>query len=133
VCPTRAGGAKVDRVRSAVYLATRYIIVASMTESTYYILASLYGERRHGYAILKEVERLSGGDVRLPVGTLYGALDRLLRAGLVAVDGEEIVDGRARRYYTVTGLGERELFEEADRLRRAARVVRRPAPREATS
>ncbi|MBV9805390.1 MAG: helix-turn-helix transcriptional regulator [Solirubrobacterales bacterium] len=104
-----------------------------MTESTYYILASLYGERRHGYAIIKEVERLSGGDVRVPVGTLYGALDRLLKTGLVALDGEEIVDGRARRYYTVTGVGERELLEEADRLRRAARAVRRPSPREATS
>ena len=108
-------------------------LVIEMTESTYYILASLYGERRHGYAIIKEVERLSGGDVRVPVGTLYGALDRLLKTGLVALDGEEIVDGRARRYYTVTGVGERELLEEADRLRRAARAVRRPSPREATS
>ena len=104
-----------------------------MTESTYYILASLHGERRHGYAIIKETERLSGGDVRLPVGTLYGALERLLKAGLVAVDGEAIIDGRARRYYRLTGLGERELLEEAQRLRRAARVVRKPMPRRATS
>ncbi len=104
-----------------------------MTESTYFILASLQGERLHGYAIIKETARLSAGRVRVPVGTLYGALDRLLKMGLVAVDGEEVIDGRARRYYTLTGLGEGELLKEAERLRRAARIVRKPAPRGATS
>lgn len=98
-----------------------------MREPTYFILASLLGERRHGYAIIKETERLSNGRVTLPAGTLYGALDRLLKTGLVAAEGEEIVDGRARRYYALTETGERELREEAERLRHAARAVLKPA------
>jgi len=56
------------------------------------------------YAIIKETERLSGGDVRLPVGTLYGALERLLNEGLVSVDGEEIIEGRAALSPGLAGL-----------------------------
>ena len=43
--------------------------------------------------------------MRITAGTLYGGLDRLLGQGLVAVEGEEVVNGRARRYYSVTGEG----------------------------
>ena len=42
------------------------------------ILISLADQPRHGYALLKDVEALSGGRVRLSTGTLYGALRRLL-------------------------------------------------------
>ena len=45
-----------------------------LRESTYFILAALLDGPRHGYAIVKEVEQLSGGRVRLSAGTLYGAL-----------------------------------------------------------
>jgi DNA-binding PadR family transcriptional regulator len=98
-----------------------------MRAPTYFILASLLDERRHGYDIIRQAARLSSGDVRLAAGTLYGALDRLLKAGMVDVVGEEIVDGRARRYYALTELGRRELQAEAERLRHAARAVLRPA------
>lgn len=47
----------------------------------------------------------TGGRLRIAVGTLYGALERLERAGLVAAGAEEIVDGRARRYYRLTEEG----------------------------
>jgi PadR family transcriptional regulator PadR len=100
-----------------------------MTEPTYFIMASLLGARRHGYGIIKQTERLSDGRVQLAVGTLYGALDRLLKGGLVNAGGQEIVDGRARRYYVLSEAGERVLREEAERLRLAARAVPR-TPRE---
>jgi DNA-binding PadR family transcriptional regulator len=61
--------------------------------------------------------------VRITAGTLYGAIDRLIERGLVAPDGEEIVSGRLRRYYRITGEGERVVGEEAARLRAAAEVV----------
>ncbi|MFI7110127.1 PadR family transcriptional regulator [Nonomuraea sp. NPDC050227] len=50
--------------------------------------------------------RSSGERVRLRAGTLYAALDRLHAEGLVAADREEVVDGRARRYYRLTSDGE---------------------------
>ncbi len=98
-----------------------------MTEQTYFIMASLLGQRRHGYGIIKQSERLSDGRLQLAVGTLYGALDRLLKAGLVNDDGQEIVDGRARRYYVLSEAGQHVLREEAERLRLAARAVPRTA------
>jgi len=49
-----------------------------LTEPVLLVLLSLAEQPRHGYAILKDVERMSGGRVKLSTGTLYGALRRLL-------------------------------------------------------
>jgi DNA-binding PadR family transcriptional regulator len=94
-----------------------------MREPTYFTLAALLDGPLHGYAIAKRAELLSGGRVRPAAGTLYAALDRLLDQGLVAVDGEEVVRGRARRYYRITGAGGEAVRGEAERLRQAAAVV----------
>lgn len=94
-----------------------------MSEATYFILAALLGGPLHGYAIIKRAGEQSGGRVRLAVGTLYGALDRLAGNGLIAVDREEIVDGRARRYYRITEAGTRAVTQEAARMEQAARIV----------
>jgi DNA-binding PadR family transcriptional regulator len=69
----------------------------------------------HGYAILAEVRSLSDGAIELGTGTLYGALERLQDAGMVAVVDEEVVDGRLRRYYHLTESGRRVLVGELDR------------------
>jgi PadR family transcriptional regulator, regulatory protein PadR len=98
-----------------------------MSEATYYVLAALLEERLHGYGIIKRVERLSGGSTKLTTGTLYGALDRLVGQGLVEPAGEEQVEGRLRRYYRITDDGAEAVRAEAERMRRAARVVARPA------
>lgn len=97
---------------------------SAMSLRTYYILAALLESRLHGYGIISAVERLSGGEVRLAAGTLYGVLDRLTTQGLVEVAGEEVVAGRFRRYYRITSSGAEAVREEAARLRRAARAVR---------
>ena len=97
---------------------------SGMREPTYYALASLIDGPLHGYAMIKRAEELSGDRVRLTAGTLYGALDRLVDEGLVEVVGEEIVNGRARRYYRLTVDGSEALSREADRMERAVRVVR---------
>ena len=52
----------------------------ALTESTYYILLSLY-HPQHGYGIMQQTEQLSGGRVHLAAGTLYGALNSLVEAG----------------------------------------------------
>ncbi|MBW8487024.1 PadR family transcriptional regulator [Actinomadura sp. PM05-2] len=99
-----------------------------MTEPTYFILAALLDGPSHGYGIIKLAERESGGRVRLAVGTLYGALDRLAEAGLVALDREETVQGRPRRYYRITDDGQDAVAAEAARMRAAALAVTRRLP-----
>ena len=107
-----------------------------MREPTYFILAALQDEPLHGYAIIIRAGELSQGRVRLATGTLYAALDRLSGEGYIAATHEEIVNGRARRYYTLTPDGAAALRSEADAMAAAARVVtdrtaRSSAPRPA--
>jgi PadR family transcriptional regulator PadR len=102
-----------------------------MNEPTYFTLAALLDGPLHGYGIVKRAAELSDGRLKIAAGTLYGVLDRLREQGLVAEEGQEIVDGRARRSYRLTGEGEAAVTAEAARLRSAARVVqaRRPVTR----
>jgi len=93
-------------------------------EPTYVVLAALLEGPLYGYAIVKTAEELSGGQVKLTAGTLYGALNRLCQEGLVAEDHEEVVDGRKRRYYRLTETGVEALTSEADRLALLADAVR---------
>ncbi|MFC9226045.1 PadR family transcriptional regulator [Streptomyces hygroscopicus] len=95
----------------------------SLTEPQYFILAALMDGPLHGYGIIKAAERATDGRLRIAVGTLYGALERLERAGLLAAGHEEIVDGRARRYYRLTEDGAEALGREALRMQQAAAVV----------
>jgi DNA-binding PadR family transcriptional regulator len=94
-----------------------------MRPQTYFVLAALLDGPLHGYAIVKRATQLSQGTVTLAAGTLYGALDRLAGEGLVAEDGQEIVAGRARRYYRLTDAGRSALEAEATWLKHAAAVV----------
>ncbi len=94
-----------------------------MTPATYFILAALQREPLHGYAIMQRAAELSQGGVRLATGTLYAALDRLTGADFITTTAEEVVNGRARRYYTLTDDGRAALRAEAERLAAAARVV----------
>jgi len=106
-----------------------------MREPTFLILTALTGTPRHGYGIIQEVAALSAGRVTLLPGTLYTALDRLCAQGLVAADREEVVDGRLRRYYRLTGEGLTTLGTETARLRHLAKVaearLRQARPRHA--
>jgi DNA-binding PadR family transcriptional regulator len=99
-------------------------MLPSMREPTYFILATLLDGPLHGYAIIREAGQLSGGRVRLTAGTLYGALDRLSGDRLVEESGQEVVGGRARRYYRLTSAGTAALREEAARMESAAALVR---------
>jgi DNA-binding PadR family transcriptional regulator len=88
----------------------------AMQEATFLILTALAESSQHGYGIIADVTDISGGRVRLRAGTLYTALDRLRADGLIAVDREEIVENRLRRYYRLTPEGEKRLADEAARL-----------------
>lgn len=97
--------------------------MAGIRRPSFLILSALALEPLHGYAVIKEVSRLSDGTVDLAAGTLYAALDRLTDEGLVEVDREETVDGRLRRYYRLTRTGTTTLAAEAEQMRRDVRMV----------
>ncbi|WP_406142293.1 PadR family transcriptional regulator [Streptomyces sp. NBC_01089] len=94
-----------------------------MTQAAFFILTALIDEPRHGYGIVREVEELSDGDVRLRVGTLYGVLDRLAADGLIELDREEVQQGRLRRYYALTDDGAAAVSAEAARMAAGARTA----------
>jgi PadR family transcriptional regulator, regulatory protein PadR len=108
-----------------------------MREPTFFVLASLADGRKHGYGIIKDAEELSAGRVRLKVGTLYAALDRLQSEGLVAEAGDEVVAGRLRRYFELTDPGAASLDAESERqalnARRATHRLKKRAARLATA
>ena len=114
------------RLTTAVADSTINCILAGMAglrRPSFLILSALALGPLHGYAVIKEVARLSADSVHLAAGTLYAALDRLSDEGLVEVDREETVDGRLRRYYRLTGPGATALAAEAEQMRRDARMV----------
>lgn len=96
-----------------------------MREPTFLILTALASGRAHGYGVIRAVEEISDGRVRLRAGTLYTALDRLVTDGLLVADGEEVVDGRNRRYYAITADGTQVLRDQIDRLEANAATARR--------
>jgi len=94
-----------------------------MQEATFLILTALAGGSQHGYGIITDVAQISNRRVQLRAGTLYTALERLCADGLIAVDREEVVDSRLRRYYRLTPEGGDRLADEAERLRANAQVA----------
>lgn len=88
-----------------------------LTEATFYILLSLASERKHGYAIMKEVRILSDNRVVLSTGTLYGALKRLLELGWIKRVNDSENGKRARQAYALTDAGRRVLDAEVTRLK----------------
>jgi DNA-binding PadR family transcriptional regulator len=93
-----------------------------MSEAVVLILLSLADQPRHGYAILKDIQKLSDDRVRLSTGTLYGALRRLLEDGWIARFQEED-RSRAKQAYRLTALGRRNLQEEVSRMKQLTRVA----------
>lgn len=85
------------------------------------IVVALAGQERHGYAIMREVEQLSGGAVRMGPGTIYGSLKRMIDQGLVEETDQRpdpALDDQRRRYYRLTDLGHRVGAAEGARLQR---------------
>jgi DNA-binding PadR family transcriptional regulator len=86
--------------------------------SQHLVLALLDGEQ-HGYALMRHVEELSDGTVRMGPGTLYGTLNRLVTDGLIVETTHRIArePGDRRRYYELTADGREAAVAELDRLR----------------
>src|SRR5438477_10367637 len=98
-----------------------------LSPAVFHILLALAEGEKHGYAIMREAERLSEGQVHLGPGTLYGSIKKLLAAGMIQESGnrpDPELDDERRRYYRLTEDGQRVLSVEAERLSRLLRVAR---------
>jgi len=97
-----------------------------LTPAVLHILLSLADGQKHGYAIMQEVGVRTGGAMRMGPGTLYGSIQRMLKDGLI-VEAQERADAahgeERRRYYRLTGFGQRVLQAEARRLEQLVRIA----------
>ena len=92
------------------------------TRIEFHVLVALLDGPRHGYGIMKDVEELTSGELRLGPGTLYSAIKRLLGAVLIE---ECDADAERRRCYRLTRKGKAVANEEAQRLSVLVRVARK--------
>jgi DNA-binding PadR family transcriptional regulator len=95
--------------------------------ATFHILLALCDDDRHGYAILQEVARRTGGELRLSAGTLYRSIQRMLEQGLLEERRERPApeqDDERRRYYRITSFGSAVARAEAERLNALVRLAR---------
>ncbi len=84
-----------------------------------HVLLAIGPDERHGYAIMGEITRITGGAVRLGPGAIYTTIRRLLDDGLIEESSERPdpdVDDQRRRYYRLTGVGRSTAASEVRRL-----------------
>lgn len=93
-----------------------------LTPAMFYVLVAMADGEAHGYAVLKDVEQLTGGEVRLSTGTLYGIIKRLLADGLVR---EQRAGDPRRRSYELTPFGRDVAKAEAARLEQTLAIARK--------
>ena len=92
----------------------------------YLTLIALADADQHGYGLVKTIETLSGGTLKLVPGNFYSVLQRLLNDGLLAESGRrpaQDLDNRRRRYYAITELGRAVSEAETARLKSLIRVA----------
>ncbi|MBR3784870.1 MAG: PadR family transcriptional regulator [Firmicutes bacterium] len=100
-------------------------VYVPMTETGFYILLCLQ-EPNHGYGIVQRVEELTGGEIRLTPGTMYGSLSKMEKDGLIHfVRAEE-----KRKLYCITDLGKEVLGLELKRIQRLYQTAMEVSGRE---
>ena len=80
--------------------------------SGYLLLCLLEQQPMYGYQIVKELEKRSQGYFKFKEGTLYPALHRLEKSGLITGQWQMLPNGRQRRYYYITAKGHTRLATE---------------------
>ncbi|UCD24460.1 MAG: PadR family transcriptional regulator [Gemmatimonadota bacterium] len=87
------------------------------------ILKTLDLEPMHGWGIGERIKVFSGNTLTVPTGSLYPALQRLLRKGLIAAEWRTTDTNRRARYYKLTRAGRKQLREEQQSWARASLAV----------
>ena len=88
-----------------------------LTESYFYILLCLYRGASHGYGIMQETERLSGGRVKIGSGTMYGATGNMMKKGWIRETISDHPEDKRKRLYELTDFGRVILIREVQRIR----------------
>lgn len=102
-------------------------VTPSLSRTAVNVLLAIGPEERHGYAIMAEVTRITGGAVRLGPGAVYTTIRRLLDDGLIDEADERPdpeLDDQRRRYYRLTALGRTVAATEVRRLESLVRAAR---------
>src|SRR5579884_269007 len=98
-----------------------------LTPAVFYILLALSAKERHGYEIMKQVQKDSANQVKMGPGTLYGSIKRMIADKLI-VEAQERpdpdLDDERRRYYRITDLGQKVLGAELKRFSTALSVAK---------
>ncbi len=92
----------------------------------YLTLIALADADQHGYGLVKKIETLSGGTLKLVPGNFYSVLQRLLNEGLLAESARQAaadLDNRRRRYYAITELGRDVAEAETGRLKSLVKIA----------
>lgn len=87
---------------------------SALTESIYYILLSL-DEPLHGYGIIQNIKVLSNNRINMAAGTLYGALNTLIKKDWIELVSEDGPKGK--KEYVLTRAGRKVLIQEISRLK----------------
>lgn len=88
------------------------------------ILKSLATETRHGWAIAKRIENVSGEVLQIKQGSLYPALHRLEHQGLIRAEWRESDTGRDAKFYSLTKAGRAQLQIELTQWERLSAAIR---------
>ena len=110
-----------SKVRKGGEVMYRKELLKGSTETL--LLSLLTQQAMYGYQVVKEMEHRSSGYFRFKEGTLYPALHRLEKDGLVQGRWSESPSGQQRRYYYITATGKRALEEKAEEWRQFSRAV----------
>lgn len=98
-----------------------------LTPAVFHVLLALSDGERHGYAIMQSVAESTSDKISMGPGTLYGTIKRLLESQLIEESDrrpDPDLDDERRRYYRLTGLGQRVLRAESERYAAVVDVVR---------
>ena len=93
-------------------------VYVPMTETSFYILLCLR-EESHGYNIVRKVEKVTDGEIRISPGTMYGSLSKMEKDGLIYFVREE----EKRKIYAISDLGRQVLELEMKRIERLYRTM----------
>ena len=89
------------------------------------VLKTLSIQPMHGYAIARQIERVSDDVLRIEEGSLYPALQRMRQKGWIKAEWRQTPNNQRARYYTITGSGRRQLGEQENRFEELMAAVRR--------
>jgi DNA-binding PadR family transcriptional regulator len=116
-------------IRNPIYrvwnMKSEYQKLLPLSPATLHVLLALTGGDLHGYGIMLEVARQSGGQYKIGPGTLYDNLKKLLTLGLVEESTGEDAGGQTRRRYRLSQMGNGVLAAETKRLEGVLREARR--------